>query len=117
MGVRSINGEYSFPSRSRAELYGDDQLLHVLWRGNPFVCSAGTFRVPKTISFEEFVTTVLEPWAGADPDFIPGSEQSYQLDLVDFEPDPSLPLQDQGIGHKSLLSFEVSSYAVGDHSA
>lgn len=114
MTVRSINGEYSFPSRSRAQLYGEDQLVHVLWRGNPFIASAGTFRVPRTLSFQQFLSTVVEPWAGADPDFVPGSERAFQLDLADFVPDPDRSLQEQGVGHKSLVSFEVSTYALGD---
>ena len=117
MAVRSLTGHYSFPSRSRAELYGDDQLVHVLWRGNPFLASAATFRVPRTMTFTDFMTTVVEPWAAGDPDFRPGTERAYQLDMADFDPDPARPLAELGVGHKSLVSFEADSDGIDQRRA
>jgi phenol hydroxylase P4 protein len=108
MAVRSI-GEYDFPSRSRQELYGDDQLVHVLWRGNSFLCAAVTFRAPKAIGFGEFVATMVEPWASSDPDFRPGSEVDWQLEGHAIEPKPDEALSDLGVGHKYLLSFAVGA--------
>jgi phenol hydroxylase P4 protein len=32
--------DYTYPSADRAENFGDDQLIYVLWRGNPLFCSA-----------------------------------------------------------------------------
>ena len=34
MAVVALKEGYEFPSRSRQELYGDDQLVHVMWRNN-----------------------------------------------------------------------------------
>jgi hypothetical protein len=107
MTVRAI-GAYDFPSRSRQELYGDDQLVHVLWRGNPFLCSAATFRAPQAIPFGEFVSAIVEPWASSDPDFVPGSETGWQLDGQPIEAAPDKTLSDLGVGHKHVLSFDVS---------
>ena len=53
MAVRSI-GEYDFPSRSRQELYGDDQLVHLWWRDNPWFCAAACFRAPKAMTWGDF---------------------------------------------------------------
>lgn len=106
MSVRAIR-EYRFPSRSRAELYGDDQLVHIWWRNNQFLASAATVRVPKAMPFGEFVKTVVEPWAASDPDFQPGSALDWFID------DNPLPVRDEaslhelGIGHKHTLSFQV----------
>jgi hypothetical protein len=100
---------YSFPSRSRAELYGTDQLVHVLWRANTFLCAAATFRVPQDMPFADFLGSVVEPWASSDPDFVPGSATGFQLDLQDWEPDPARGLRDNGIGHKSLISFRTAT--------
>ncbi|WP_396905661.1 phenol hydroxylase subunit P4 [Mycolicibacterium phlei] len=104
MAVRAI-GEYRFPSRSRVELYGDDQLVHVWWRDNTFLCSAATFRVPKSMPFGEFVGTVVEPWAASDPDFVPGSERDWHLDEHPLAVDETATLTDLGIGHKHTVSF------------
>jgi phenol hydroxylase P4 protein len=108
MAVRSI-GEYNFPSGSRQELYGDDQLVHELWRGNSFLSAAATFRAPKAIEFGEFVATMVEPWASSDPDFTPGSEVDWQLEGQPIDPKQDEALSDLGVRHKYLLSFSVSS--------
>ncbi len=106
MSVRAI-AEYSFPSRSRAELYGDDQLVHVLWRGNLFLAAAATFRAPKAMPWRDFVASVVEPWAGSDPDYRPGSGRRWTVDGQPFDPDPETSLAGLGVGHKSLVAFEV----------
>jgi hypothetical protein len=107
MAVKSI-GEYRFPSRSRQELYGDDQLVHVLWRGNPMLCAAACFRAPRAMPFGEFVTAMVEPWASSDPDFVPGSAGSWQLEGELIAPKDDESLADLGVGHKHLLSFAVA---------
>ncbi len=106
MGVRAI-GEYKFPSRSRVELYGDDQLVHVWWRDNQFLASAATFRVPKAMRFGEFVKTVVEPWAATDPDFIAGSERDWFIDGDPLRVQDDASLSELGVGHKQTLSFQV----------
>lgn len=106
MSVRSI-GEYNFPSRSRVELYGDDQLVHVWWRDNQYLAAAATFRVPKAMPFGEFVTNVVEPWAATDPDFVAGSERDWFLDDDPLRVSDDASLSELGIGHKHTLSFQV----------
>jgi phenol hydroxylase P4 protein len=106
MPVIAITDDYRFPSRSRQELYGDDQLVHVMWKGNPFFAAPATFRTPKATSWAEFVSDVVEPWASTDPDFTPGSPYGWRLDGEPFEPTTGATLDDLGVGHKSLLSFE-----------
>lgn len=106
MPVVAISG-YSFPSRSRAELYGDDQLVNVLWRNNTYLCAPATFRAPKGMPFGEFLASIVEPWAASAPDFVAGSTGGYQVDFAAVTVDPEKSLTDNGIGHKSLLSFEA----------
>lgn len=106
MSVRAIS-TYKFPSRSRAELYGDDQLVHVWWRDNQFLAAAATFRVPKEMLFGDFVNAVVEPWAAADPDFAPGSERDWFIDDNPVRVRDDASLIELGIGHKRTLSFQV----------
>lgn len=106
MSVRAI-GEYRFPSRSRAELYGEDQLVHVWWRDNQFLASAATFCVPRSMSFHDFVTGVIEPWAASDPDFEPDSERDWFLDDEPLRVRDDATLTELGIGHKHTVSFQV----------
>jgi len=57
MAVRAI-GEYTFPSRSRQELYGDDQLVHVWWKGDLWFAATACFRAPKAMSWNDFLANV-----------------------------------------------------------
>ncbi|MCW2500571.1 MAG: phenol hydroxylase subunit [Frankiales bacterium] len=104
MSVKAI-GSYDFPSRSRQELYGDDQLVHVWWRNNPFMSAAGTFRAPKAMPWSDFRAALLDPWAGTDPDFDPAAPGSWTLDGQPITPTDDQTLEQLGVGHKSLISF------------
>lgn len=106
MPVIAITEEYKFPSRSRKELYGDDQLVHIMWQGNPFFCAAATFRAPSAMPWGEFIAGIVEPWAAGDPDFTPGSAGGWTLDGQPFTPSEKT-LDELGIGHKSLLTFST----------
>ncbi|MES4889583.1 phenol hydroxylase subunit P4 [Streptomyces sp. NPDC096012] len=105
MPVVAINDTYDFPSRSRQELYGEDLLVHVMWKGNPFFAAAATFRAPRTMPWGEFLDTVVEPWAANDPDHRPGSQRGWTLDGAAFTPAGDASLEGLGIGHKSVLTF------------
>jgi phenol hydroxylase P4 protein len=107
MSVRALAPGYDFPSRSRAELYGDDQLVHVLWRGNLMFCSAACFRAPKAMTWADFLSGMVEPWASSDPDFKPGTQRDWVLDGRPLDPRGDATLAELGVGHKSLLEFEV----------
>ena len=100
--------EYKFPSKSRQELYGDDQLVHVWWKGNLWFVSAGCFRFPKAMPWGDFIG-VLKGYYTADPDFVPDSLDSVQWVIDDQEvtPDPSASMEANGVGHKSLVQFSV----------
>ncbi len=107
MPVIALEKGYEFPSRSRQELYGDDQLLHVMWRNNRLFVAAATFRAPQAMPFGDFLAALVGPWASSDPDFVPGSPTAWTLDGKPWDPDPALGLRAQGVGHKSLLTFEA----------
>jgi phenol hydroxylase P4 protein len=97
--------DYDFPSADRIENFGPDQLVYVLWEGNPLFCSAAAFRVPRAMPFAEFVTTVVHPWAASDPDFDPEAVRGWKLFDEPIDPKPGTSLEVAGIGHKALLRF------------
>jgi phenol/toluene 2-monooxygenase (NADH) P4/A4 len=104
MAVRSI-GEYEFPSRSRQELYGDDQLVHVWWSDNPWFCAAACFRAPKAMTWADFRAAMLDPWASCDPDYDPTADFQWVIDDQPVTPVGDQTLEALGVGHKSLVSF------------
>ena len=64
--IRSI-GAYDFPSRSAQALYGDDQLVHVWYDGNPWFVAAACFRAPKAMPFGDFWAALVLPYHEEDP--------------------------------------------------
>ena len=97
--------DYEFPSADRAELFGDDQLVYVQWKGNPLFCSAAAFRAPRAMPFGEFVSALVAPWAGSDPDFDPARVRDWRLFGKPLDAVADRSLAGLGIGHKALLSF------------
>jgi phenol/toluene 2-monooxygenase (NADH) P4/A4 len=99
--------DYDFPSADRAEVFGDDQLVYVLWDGNPLLCSAACFRVPKHMPFGEFLSTVVHPCAASDPDFDAAAVHNWRLFDEPIDPEAGQLLADLGGGHKALLKFST----------
>lgn len=108
MAVKSI-GEYKFPSRSRQELYGDDQLVHVYWNHNMWFCAPSCFRAPKAMSWNDFINGMVNPVFGADPDFDPATTVfTWTVDGNPISPNGDETLEGLGVGHKSLLVCDAA---------
>jgi phenol hydroxylase P4 protein len=106
MAVRSI-GAYKFPSRSRQELYGADQLVHVWWRGNLWFVAAACFRAPKAMTWGDFIAGLVYPLFGCDPDFDPATAKfTWTIDDQPVDPAADQSLEALGVGHKSLLTCQ-----------
>lgn len=106
VSVRAM-APYEFPSADRQEVFGEDQLVYVHWRGNPLFCAAAAFRAPQAMPFEQFVEAMVDPWAGSDPSYTPTAPKHWELDGQPFTPEAGRGLRDQGVGHKSLVIFRT----------
>ncbi|NLW98613.1 MAG: phenol hydroxylase [Actinomycetales bacterium] len=111
--IKSI-GEYDFPSRSAQELYGDDLLVHVWWKGNPWFVAAATFRAPAAMPWADFWNGLFVPYHEEDPDFdaAKGWEQFDWFLAVNREEhpvtiDPARTLSELGVTHKGVLGFRT----------
>ena len=108
MAVKSI-GEYKFPSRSRQELYGDDQLVHVYWNHNMWFCAPSCFRAPKAMSWNDFLANLVHPLFSCDPDFDPTAVTfTWTVDDAPIAPAGDETLESLGVGHKSLLTCQAA---------
>jgi len=108
MAVKAI-GEYKFPSRSRQELYGDDQLVHVYWNHNMWFCAPFCFRAPKAMPWSAFLSEIVNPVFGADPDFDPATTAlTWTVDGTAITPGGDESLESLGVGHKSLLVCDAA---------
>lgn len=101
-------GKYDFPSKDRIELFGDDQLINVWWKGNVFIVGPGCFRVPRSMTWSDFMENVVYPWAAADPDFDSSKIAGWHKDDEAIEPKPDDTIEGLGIEHKGLVSFTLA---------
>lgn len=106
MSVKAI-GEYSFPSADRAENFGDDMLVFVMWRGNPMMVAPAAFRAPRGMAWADFKAQMVDPWAASDPDYDPSAARGWLLYDSAFSPEEDRSLVELGLDHKDLVSFET----------
>lgn len=106
MGVKALY-DYDYPSADRAEVFGDDLLVNVMWADNPMFCSAACFRVPSAMPWSDFRTQLLDPWAGSDPDFDRAAARDWRIDGAPIEIGDSTTVGDTGVVHKGLITFRT----------
>ena len=102
--IRSI-GAYDFPSRSAQELYGDDQLVHVWYDGNP-----GSSRPPASGRRRRCRSATSGERSRAlpreDPDWLASLDPAtseWGLDDAHWTPDEGASLASLGVGLKSVI--------------
>lgn len=109
--IRSI-GAYDFPSKSAQHRYGDDQLIMVWWKGNPWFVAAACFRAPKAMSWADFWNGLFVPYHSEDPDFDAGQGWE-QFDWVicgeSRTPRAEDTLEGLGATHKGVIAFTSRS--------
>lgn len=98
---------YKYPSRSRQELYGDDIMVHVAFRGNMLFAAASSWRMPPSTRWADFICDTVDPWAAMDPRVDLGSIGDWYLDGEPLKPTAGATLAELGVGHKSMLSFSA----------
>lgn len=106
MAVNALDG-YEFPSADRQENFGDDLLINVMWANNMMFCSAACFRAPRAMTWDDFKTQMIDPWAGSDPDYDPKTPNDWRLDGKPFTPDPKKSLAHHGAVHKGVITFQA----------
>ena len=106
MAVKALY-DYDYPSKDRQELYGDDILVNVMWTNNPMLVCAACFRAPKAMSWADFKSQMIDPWAGSDQDYDPSAPRDWECNGESFTPGDGVSLADTGVGHKGLFVFRT----------
>ncbi|MGD9527422.1 phenol hydroxylase subunit P4 [Pseudonocardia sp.] len=106
MAVKALY-EYDFPSKDRQELFGDDILVHVMWTNNRMFASAACFRAPKAMPWSDFKATMIDAFAGSDPEYDPSAPTDWHVNGQPFTPDATTTLESTGVGHKGLIAFRT----------
>lgn len=99
--------DYDYPSRDRQELFGEDILVNVLWWDTMMLVSPACFRVPRTMTWSDFRTGMIDPWAASDPGYDPAAAGGWTVDGRDFRPEDDMTLADVAVAHKGLITFHA----------
>src|SRR5688572_24977523 len=99
--------DYDYPAKDRQEVYGDDVLVNVMWANNMMFCSAACFRAPKAMSWADFKSQMIDPWAASDPDYDPAAPRGWEINGERSSPADDTSLADTGVGHKGLITFRT----------
>lgn len=106
--LTTVDGSEAIAPKDAIENFHGNMVVYVDWDYHRFLCSALAFPFPPSMPFGALVQEVLPAMYGAHPDFdlIEWDKVNWSLDgNDDFVPDPEKSLEEQGIGHKSLLQF------------
>ncbi len=93
--------------RDRRENFHGNQVVYLHWEEHLMFCAAFAFPFPPAMPFGALIQEIIPTFYGAHPDFekIDWDQVRWQIDGKDVTPDPEKSLEDNGIGHKSLIRF------------
>ena len=108
MSVSAIR-DYPALIKDNVENFHGNQVVYVGWDGHVVVSSAMAFPLPAGMPFGALVAEVIPAAYGPDPDFgaIEWDKVEWMLDGAPFTPDNDKSLEENGIGHKSLIRFKT----------
>lgn len=104
MAVTAI-GEYDFPPRDRAELYGENQIVYFCWDRHLLFAAPFITFVSGDMKLGDYLEEVIKPLLAADPDTsaLEWSNAEWSNGPNAFSPDFEASLADNGIGHKQKI--------------
>lgn len=110
MPVKAL-GDYEFAARDRQEVFGSDEIVYLYVPNNFWFCSAAAFRVSQEMLFEDLWKNVFFPFIQADATLkdLSWHDGAWDLQNEHFLPTPDQTLKAQGIGHKTMLTWNPYS--------
>lgn len=109
MSVVAIDPDYESKTQPRdpVENFHGNVLIYVHWEEHNSFCSAVAFPVPLSMKFGSLIQDVIFPQYSAHPDAakISWDKVIWSIDGTRCTPDLQSSLEENGIGHKSLLRF------------
>ena len=110
MAVQALEPGYKGEVKDRVENFHGNQLVYFGWDRHAMVCAPIALPLPPSMPFRALVENVLPTTAfAAHPDWprIDWKKALWQRSSEAFTPDWDKSLQDNGLGHKSLLRLRT----------
>ena len=108
MAIQSI-GEYPNIMKDSLDKFHGNQLVYIYWYGHRVVCSPRAFPFPPDMLFGTLVSDIIPLTYKIEPDFadldFDKTELICEIDGKVVNPDFSKSLKENGVGHKSFITF------------
>lgn len=104
MSVKSI-GSYEFPSRDRAEVFGDNVIVYFSWDQHLLFAAPFLLFTPADTTFGELIETRVKPLIVPDPQAgeIDWDKVAWLNGETPLKPEFAASLAANGIGHKDQI--------------
>lgn len=109
MAVKCMSGEYPSVHMDSVDRFHGNQVVYIGWDHHTSICTANAYPLPPAMPFGALTAAVLPSVLAPHPDFaqIDWSKVEWLLDGQAFTPAMDKSLQENGIGHKSLIRFKT----------
>ena len=112
MATQSI-GEYPIIMKDKVENFHGNQLVFIYWHAHRVVCSPRAFPLPPEMPFGALLTDIIPISYNIEPDYehldFDKTEVIWEVDGKIITPDFSKSLKENGVGHKSFITFITPS--------
>lgn len=112
MAIQSI-GEYPIIMKDSVDKFHGNQLVYLYWYGHRVVSSPRAFPLPPEMPFGAIVSDLIPITYKIEPDFkdldFDKTEVIWEIDGKVVVPDFSKSLKENGVGHKSFITFITPS--------
>ena len=112
MATQSI-GEYPIIMKDKIENFHGNQLVFIYWHAHRVVCSPRAFPLPPEMTFGALLSDIIPICYKIEPDFehldFDKTEVIWEVDGKIITPDFSKSLKENGVGHKSFITFTTPS--------
>ncbi|WP_261832970.1 phenol hydroxylase subunit P4 [Amphritea atlantica] len=109
MPVYALNPGYQGERMDRVENFHGNQIVYLGWDEHRMFCAAKAFPLPPSMPFAALIDNIMPEAFGQHPEFsqINWDTAEWLLDGEPFKPQLEVALEDQGVGHKSLIRFKT----------
>lgn len=108
MSVKAL-GDYQFTPRDDVKNFHGSHLLFVGWEDHLMFCSPVAYCLPPSTIFSELIEQSIKPTFAYHPDSVKINWQQVEWfkSGEPWQPDLNASLQDNGLGHKSVIRFRT----------
>lgn len=112
MSNQTSFGKHGDIARDRVENFHGNQLVYLHWEKHLLFCAAMAFPLPPQMPFAALRGELMPQFFGMHPDWakLDWDKVEWTLDGKPFAPQLDKSLAENGVGHKSMITFNQPGF-------